>query len=224
MNRIKPPTSPDSRTAKRARVLDAAARLLSTSDTADFSMRDLAEEAGVSFATPFNYFGSKMAIMHALSARLIDTMTARFAAAPAAADASARILAAFGIAVRVLLEEPALTKPVIGSLGSPTVEPGHVAGRSRALWAVALGDLAGIRDDMTAIARSSLPDHLALGFRGCISFWVAGEIADEDLHDRACAIAAALLLGFVKPQFQDRLTHLLRLEGAHSIPRADENG
>lgn len=181
-------------------------------------MRDLAEEAGVSFATPFNYFGSKMAIMHALSARLIDTMTARFAEAPAAADAIARILTAFDIAVGVLLEAPAITKPVVGSLGSPTTEPGRVADHSRVLWAVALGDLTGIREEMTAIARSSLPDHLALGFRGCISFWVAGEIADEDLHERAFAMAAALLLGFVQPQFQDRLTHLLRLDALKISP------
>ena len=50
----KPPT--------KDRVLDAAKRLLAGGSAA-FSMRELAEEAGVSFATPFNQFGSKAAIM-----------------------------------------------------------------------------------------------------------------------------------------------------------------
>lgn len=209
MNKIKPLSTPRSREAKQERVLDAATRLLRASGTADFSMRDLADEAGVSFATPFNYFGSKMAIMHALSTKLIDTMCARFDAAPTAADATTRVLAAFNIAVAALLEEPAVTRPVIGSLGSPTTEPGCVADRSRALWATALGDLVGIRTELSAIARYSLPDHLALGFRGCISFWVAGEIKDENLAARACAIAAALLLGFVQPEFADRLTEIV---------------
>jgi AcrR family transcriptional regulator len=181
-------------------------------------MRDLAEEAGVSFATPFNYFGSKTAIMHALSTKLIDTMAARFAAAPTAADAPSRVLTAFNIAVAMLLEKPAFTRSVIGSLGTPTTEPGCVADRSRALWATALGDLVGIRKELTAAARSGLPDHLALGFRGCISFWVAGEIADENLPTRACAIAAALLLGFAEPHFQIRLTEILRPDELNISP------
>jgi AcrR family transcriptional regulator len=209
MSRIKPPSTPRSREAKHEHVLDAAVRLLRASGAADFSMRDLAEEAGVSFATPFNYFGSKTAIMHALSTKLIDTMAARFDAAPTAADATTRVLAAFNIAIAVLLEEPAVTRPVIGSLGSPTTEPGCVADRSRALWATALGDLVGIRKELTTAALCSLPDQLAVGFRGCISFWVAGEIKDENLPARACAIAAALLLGFVQPEFQDRLTEIV---------------
>jgi AcrR family transcriptional regulator len=209
MTDIKPLSTFRSREAKQERVLDAAVRLLRASGTADFSMRDLADEAGVSFATPFNYFGSKMAIMHALSTKLIDTMRARFDAAPMAADATTRVLTAFEIAAAVLLEEPAVTRPVIGSLGSPTTEPGCVADRSRALWATALGDLVGIREELSAAARCSLPDHLALGFRGCISFWVAGEIKDENLRARACAIAAALLLGFVQPEFQDRLAEIV---------------
>jgi AcrR family transcriptional regulator len=65
----------------RQRVLDAAERLL-RDGKAEFSMRDLASEAGVSFATPFNQFGSKPAIMHALSARRIDAMLTRLSETP----------------------------------------------------------------------------------------------------------------------------------------------
>ncbi|WP_173571092.1 hypothetical protein [Acetobacter conturbans] len=126
------------------------------------------------------------------------------------ANPGTKHIEAFDITVTALLEEPAVTGPVIGSLGSPTTEPGHVSDRSRVLWATAFGDLSGIREEMTAVARCSLPDHLALSFRGCISFWVAGEIADEDLHERAYAIAAALLFGFVKPEVEGRLMHLLK--------------
>jgi AcrR family transcriptional regulator len=64
----------------RQRVLDAAETLL-RQGKAEFSMRDLAAEAQVSFATPFNHFGSKAAIMQALSARRIEEMGARYRAA-----------------------------------------------------------------------------------------------------------------------------------------------
>jgi AcrR family transcriptional regulator len=170
-------------------------------------MRELAAEAGVSFATPFNNFGSKTAIMHALSARRIDAMETRFAASPSASDVVSRVLMAVAIAVDVLLEEPTVSRPVIGSLGSPTTEPGHVADRSRALWAMAITGLTGVRADLATIAQRRLPDFLALGFRGCLSFWVAGEIADAELHRRARAMAAALLLGFA-----DMKHHALLIE------------
>ena len=189
------PARPDT----RVRVLDAAERLLRAGGTAEFSMRDLAAEAGLSFATPFNQFGSKTAIMQALSARRIDAMAERFARAAPASDAVDRVLAAVDIAVSVLLEEPTVSRPVIGSLGSPTEEPGRTAERSRALWLSALGELDGILPEFAAVAAASLADQLAFGFRGCLSFWVAGEITDADLPIRARGIAAALLFGFVEP-------------------------
>lgn len=209
----------NSREAKRAHILDAAERLLRADHTADFSMRELASEAAVSFATPFNSFGSKTAIMHALSARRIDAMFARVAASAQEDDAISRVLTAFDIAVAVLLEEPAVNRQVIGSLGSPTTEPGRVADHSRALWTAALGDCTGIRADLRNMAAVSLPTHLAIGFRGCISFWVAGEIADQDLHDHARSVAAALLLGFAHPDTRHRLMAMLIAAPQAPAPR-----
>ena len=48
---------------RRAALLDAARRILATSD---ISMRRLAEEAGVAEATPYNLFGSKRGVIAAL--------------------------------------------------------------------------------------------------------------------------------------------------------------
>ena len=193
----------------RIRILDAAERLLRASGSAEFSMRELAGEAGLSFATPFNQFGSKTAIMQALSARRIDAMVERFAVVAPTGRAAERVLAAVDIAVGVLLEEPVVSRPVIGSLGSPTGEPGQTAERSRGLWAMALGDREGIAPELIEIARISLPDLLAFGFRGCLSFWVAGEIGDADLAPRARQTAVALLLGFVAPEHRPVLIQQL---------------
>ena len=70
-NKSNPPTGLQRGAPVRARILDAAEHLM-RQGKADFSMRDLASEAGVSFATPFNHFGSKAGIMQALSGRRID--------------------------------------------------------------------------------------------------------------------------------------------------------
>ena len=202
------------RSRARATVLDAAERLLRGDAAASFSMRDLAAEAGVSFATPFNHFGNKAAIAQALSARRIDLMSTRFLAAAPMGDVVDRVLAAVSLAVAVMLEEPQINKAVIRSLGFPSLKPSDVKTHSRALWAAAFGDGAGIDPAFVHIAARQAPEHLAIAFRGCLSFWIGDEISDEELPDRARSGALTVLLGFVAPgRRADLMTDLARSSG-----------
>lgn len=179
----------------RQRVIDAAEQLLRQGKPA-FSMRDLAAEAGVSFATPFNQFGSKHAIMQALSARRIDSMEERYAAAQPAGDARDRVLVAVDMAAAVMLEEPHVNRAVMGWLGTSGAVPGHVRAHSTALWARALGAGEGLIPARRDEALRGLPGQLAFAFRGVLSFWTAGELPDDALAEQARAIAGTLLLGF----------------------------
>ncbi len=181
----------------RLRVIDAAERLL-RDGKAEFSMRDLAAEAGVSFATPFNQFGSKAAIMQALSTRRIDTMEARFAMAPPPSDTMDRVLLAIDAAAAVMLEEPDVNRAVMGWLGSPSPSPGQVWARSMALWTLALGAGEGLAVARRDQALRCLPRQLAFGFRGVLSFWTAGELRDEALAPEARQVASSLLFGFTR--------------------------
>lgn len=178
----------------RQRVLDAAERLLRRGK-ADFSMRDLAAEAGVSFATPFNQFGSKAAIMHALSARRIDTMATRFAEMSPPADAAGRVLLAIDTAVEVMLEEPEINRVVMSWIGTAGPSPGSVLAHSTALWSLALGAGEGLTGEGRERALRCLPEQLAFAFRGVLSFWTAGELPDEALAPQARDMAKSLLLG-----------------------------
>jgi AcrR family transcriptional regulator len=188
----------------RQRVVDAAERLL-REGKADFSMRDLAAEAGVSFATPFNQFGSKAAIMQALSTRRIDTMETRFATAPPLTDTADRVLLAIDAAVAVMLEEPEINRAVMGWLGSISPSPGQVWARSMALWTLALGTGEGLIAARREQALRCLPRQLAFAFRGVLSFWTAGELRDEALAPEAREVAGSLLLGFTERQPSDHL-------------------
>ncbi len=183
----------------RQRVIDAAEWLL-RDGKADFSMRDLAAEAGVSFATPFNQFGSKAVIMQTLSTRRIDTMEMRFAAAPALTDTVARVLLAIDTAAAVMLEEPEVNRAVMGWLGTASAAPGQVWARSTALWTLALGAGEGLIPARREQALRCLPGQLAFGFRGVLSFWTAGELPDAALAPTARALASTLLLGFTDRQ------------------------
>lgn len=181
----------------RQRVMDAAERLLRRG-RADFSMRDLATEAGVSFATPFNQFGSKAGIMHALSGRRIDTMIKRFAGMSPPTEATGRVLLAIDTAVEVMLEEPEINRAVMGWIGAAGPTPGKVLAHSTTLWSLALGSGEGLNAAGRQDALLCLPEQLAFAFRGVLSFWTAGELPDEALASTAREIAKTLLLGFAE--------------------------
>ena len=181
----------------RQRVIDAAERLL-RQGKAEFSMRDLASEAGVSFATPFNQFGSKHGIMQALSGRRIDSMEARYVAIRPSGDAPERVFLAVDTAAAVMLEEAEVNRAVMGWLGASCAVPGDVLARSAALWALALGTGDGLLPARRERALRDLPVQLAFAFRGVLSFWTAGELPDECLARSARNMAAALLIGLAE--------------------------
>jgi AcrR family transcriptional regulator len=191
----------------RDRVLDAAERLLAEGSAA-FSMRELAEEAGLSFATPFNQFGSKAAIMLALTARRVASMQEQFAQAARPDTATARVLLAVDIGASVMLAAPVVNRAVMAAIGAPIDEPSDVSSRSAALWAEALADGKGLLPATRPLALALLPSQLAMALRGVLSFWTAGEIPDRLLKKRARAAAAAVLLGFVS---RDDRAHLISL-------------
>lgn len=176
-------------------ILDAAEQLLRKGKP-EFSMRELAAQAGVSFATPFNHFGSKTAVMHALSARRIEAMTDRFQAAEKPKTAPARVLLAVDIAAAVMLKAPAVNRAVMAALGSPSTTPGAVHQMSGNLWSAALGQGEGLTPSTRALALKTLPGKLAIAFRGTLSFWTAGEFKNDELAKTARTAAATIMLGF----------------------------
>ena len=177
----------------RQRVIDAAERLL-REGKAEFSMRDLASEAVVSFATPFNRFGSKAAIMQALAERRIELMAKRFTEHPPLADALERVLLATRIASEGMLEEPRVNRAVMGVIGTASPAPGRALELSTGLWRLALGDGSGQMVAKKDEALQMLARHLAFAVRGTLSFWTAGELADNELTENAQAVANSLLM------------------------------
>jgi AcrR family transcriptional regulator len=200
----------ESKPSTRERVLIAAERLLAKG-SAGFSMRDLADEAGMSFATPFNQFGSKGSIMLALSERLIARMRQELMRAQLPESTLKRILHAVDIAVSVMLAAPTVNRAVMGAIGAPSNLPGTVSARSSALWAEALGPGEDLVSSTRALALATVPDQLAIAFRGVLSFWTAGEFTDQVLQQRASSAAATVLLGFVGREGRRVLLALLEI-------------
>jgi len=96
----------------------------------------------------------------------------------------------------VMLEQPEVNRAVMSWIGMVGPSPGQVLAHSTALWALATQaeEVPSSGDRSRDVAELSV--QLALGFRGVLSFWTAGEIADEELAPAAQAIAATLVAGF----------------------------
>ena len=66
--------APDTRQARIDQILDAAERLVRARGDSEFTMRMLADEAGVSPATPFNLLESKSNVLRTLLRRSLATL------------------------------------------------------------------------------------------------------------------------------------------------------
>ena len=211
-------------------VLDAAERLLRKGELGEFSMRALAAEAQVGFATPFNHFGSKNAIMQALSARLVGRMLARFNETTPPSDAFGRVLAMGAISTGLLLDQPEIYRAVVASVGAVQPTPSAVRSDSESLWARAVGDAEGIVPELRAFAQTQLPEQIAYLFRGCLSFWIAGELLDDALNSAFAGGVATLMLGLVEPARRPALLQNLAgqnlagqsLAGQHRVSQAGQ--
>jgi AcrR family transcriptional regulator len=70
------------RDEKRQLIVDSARQLMRARASSDFSMRTLAEVAGVSSATPYSLFGSKQAVIAAVMDTDFDDFVAALSAEP----------------------------------------------------------------------------------------------------------------------------------------------
>lgn len=156
--------------------------------------------------------------MQALSGGVIDRMEARFPPEAPAGDAIYRTLAIRRTATACLLDRPVVFKAVVGSVGTASPTPGEVRPRLRALWELALGDLAGISEELRGRARAILSDQIVSMFRGCTLFWIAGEIADDGLSSAVEAATATALLGFAAPHRREHVLAAMTLDATPCDP------
>lgn len=129
---------------RRAALLDAARRILATSD---ISMRRLADEAGVAEATPYNLFGSKRGVIAALYADQRESFESRLRA-QGATDPLLRLFDAVDLLASDLERHPHFHRALYGAVyRSPGEEADDAAGADPGIdfWrsAVAEADAAG---------------------------------------------------------------------------------
>ena len=201
-------------------ILDAANRLLMTSSPPEFSMRALSDEAGVSFTTPFNYFGNKTGIIHGLAARIFEDIEARYKSFPEGADTIERVLNMGAAGIQVWLEHPDSNRYICASLMAP--EGGQSSPKflqySCNLWRSALLSGDGLIPSRYEKVRETLPVSLATAFRGVMALWIGGEIGNEQFGSLVNVNVATLLLDCAPTKTRAGLLDVLSTNAPALIP------
>ena len=194
---------------RRAQVLAAVEASIRESGDVSFSMKELAEKAEVSFATPFNLFGKKEDILAALlntriveQAQLTTERTHHESGFEALLHVASDSCAGY-------TSDAELFKPLLQAMRPrPTERNRSMEMRATDIWKSALLVCA---DDKT-IKKSTDIDALArrlhLGFRTIVSMWASEALNDEEFQEQALLHVIACLLTAVTPKGRGQINRL----------------
>jgi AcrR family transcriptional regulator len=192
---------------RRGEILAAARQLMREAGDPGFSMRALADQSGVSIATPYNLFGSKQAILLAL----LDADLAEYREALEKLDGNRIevLFRAMALMTDLLGQEADLYRNVIAAVsheGGPEFRA-LVAGPRYMLWkrllreATEAGELrADVDPDALAITASQLAFSHTLE-------WAHGTLALDEMDARIAFGLAINLLGIATDASRARLEH-----------------
>jgi AcrR family transcriptional regulator len=194
---------------RRQQIMRAARTLMQKTGRTGFSMRTLADEAGVSIATPYNLFGSKQAIMFAVLDADLEQYQQRLASLRV--DELETFFRAVSVATALYSTEPSFYRAVLAAVYN---EGGReyramFGGPRHAMWKgfVEGAVKAGYLSD--ALDPDAFAATLARTFFSNILEWVSGELSLAELEAWAQYGFALVLRGMATPASEARLDERL---------------
>lgn len=199
------PTREESKALRRRAIVRAARNLMQQTGQAGFSMRALADQAGVSIATPYNLFGSKQSVMFAVLDADLEQYQEQLECIES--DELDVFFEAVSLGTAMYAAEPGFYRAVLFAAyndGGTDFRvmfsgPRHVMWRRMVNNAVHAGVLL---DD---VEPNSFAVNLGHVFFSCLMEWVNGLIAVEELEARVQYGFALALRGMATPTYADRL-------------------
>ena len=195
----------ESKHLRRRKIVRAARALMQQTGDAGFSMRALAEQAGVSIATPYNLFGSKQAIMFAVLDADLEYYQKRLA--KVRVDELDVFFKAVSLATTLYSTEPSFYRAVLFAVYNDGGREfrSMFGGPRHAMWkgfvqdAVKAGFLSeDVEPDAFAI-------NLGRTFFSAILEWVSGELSLPELEAWAQYGFALSLSAMSTPASAERL-------------------
>lgn len=199
------PSREESKAQRRHAIVCAARTLMQQTGEPGFSMRALAEQAGVSIATPYNLFGSKQAVMFAV----LDADLAQYQTRleKLRADEIEVFFKAVALATSLYAAEPGFYRAVLfaayndGGTGFRAM----FSGPRHAMWRRLVNDAraAGLLAD--EVEANSFAVNLGHIFFSCLMEWVNGLLSLEEMDARVQYGFALTLRSMSTPASSERL-------------------
>lgn len=199
----------EAKAERRLRIIAAARDLIRETGDTNLSMRTIAERAEVSFATPYNLFGSKRAVVLAVLEDERD-FAERFASLHAV-NAIERIFQALTLAVGYYTDDPDFYRTLWRALldtngkdGGGLSTPQRRA-QNRALWRMLLENAQRQGFLEADISIAVLERNLAYTFNGVMLSWVIGGLTTSGVMPAAGFAYALALQGAATKTGRERL-------------------
>lgn len=193
----------ESKEDRRKAILAAAERLLRENSEADFSMRALAREAGVSFATPFNLFENKAGILVGLMSDFVAANRESLKKVSRRIGPLETLFRLIEISVEGYTSDPRFVRPLVLALDATKgPERQQARGLGALVWKPALESAAeaGVLDEGRNLGLMARSLHLM--FREALSAWAAGDIDAEEFKLQALYGLSVWLLSAVLDDHQ----------------------
>lgn len=199
------PTREESKAQRRRTIVAAARTLMQETGQAGFSMRALAEQAGVSIATPYNLFGSKQSVMFAVLDADLEQYQARLERIKT--DEIDVFFKAVSLATSLYSAEPGFYRAVLFAVYNDggTEFRAMFGGPRHAMWRRLVNNArsAGMLEE--AVEPNALAITLGHILFSCIMEWVNGLLSLDELEARAQYGFALSLRGMATPASTERL-------------------
>ncbi len=195
---------------RRQQVLAAVEDSIRSAGAVDFSMRELADKAQVSFATPFNLFGSKEEILAALFNKRVTEQALLTAERAGNHEAVENLLYIAVESCDAYLADAELFRPLMqGFRPQGSSQFGSVSQQALDLWAQALQRCQQAKMLTAAADIEALARRLHLSFRMAFWMWAAEHMDNSEFRQHALFATVACVLPAATPKGQKRINELL---------------
>jgi AcrR family transcriptional regulator len=199
------PSREESKEQRRRTIVRAARTLMQETGQAGFSMRGLADKAGVSIATPYNLFGSKQAVMFAVLDADLEQYQEQLERLRA--DEIDVFFKAVSLATALYSAEPGFYRAVLfaayndGGTGFRAM----FSGPRHAMWRQLVNNAREAGMLIDEVEPNSFAVNLGHIFFSCIIEWVNGLLSLQEMEARTHYGFAVALRGVSTPGSSERL-------------------
>lgn len=202
--------------ARRQRILEAARDLMAEGGAQSFTMRRLAERAGLSVTTLYNLIGGRDEIAAALVSDAIDRMDGTLERDAPIEDPLLRCRAVVTVSVAYVAANEAVFRPLAQELSLETIRTSpadaRIATRASRMQSVAIRAAVeqGLLRDL--LDPEVLGSQIYHGWEGAFTLWGKGRLDEAGFRARALYGLYVALLGVaadqVRPMIEDELRSL----------------